>query len=278
MSAIRSAMRGVVSSVANSPFGGFLLQLGADSIMSRSTEVEHDGTRLRFVTPNRLNKWRATSFSSKEPETLQWIDSFEPGATLWDIGANVGLYSCYAALRRQCRVYSFEPSPFNVELLARNVWLNELSSRVTIVPLPLSDAIVDSTLNMSTTAWGGALSTFDRTYGHDGAQLAKVFEFRTVGMTMNDAVRMLHIPQPDFIKIDVDGIEHLILKGGADVLAKTRAVLIEINEDFEEQTVKSQHCLEQAGLELAEKRHAAMFESGEGSRCYNQIWRRPGAK
>ena len=42
---------------------------------------------------------------------------------------------------------------------------------------------------------------------------------------------------PDYIKIDVDGIEHLILRGGDKLFfsKKIKSVLIEINENFENQ-------------------------------------------
>ena len=76
------------------------------------------------------------------------------------VGANVGIYSVYAAKVRECKVYAFEPSVFNLEILARNIHLNELVEQVTIVPLPLSNRLQKSKLNMSTTDWGGALSTF----------------------------------------------------------------------------------------------------------------------
>ena len=78
--------------------------------MSRSRAVRHHGTQLTFAVPNRLNRFRIDTFSTKEPETLDWIDAIQEGSVLWDIGANVGLYSCYAAKARRCRVVAFEPS------------------------------------------------------------------------------------------------------------------------------------------------------------------------
>ena len=193
------------------------------------------------------------------------------GSVVWDIGANVGLYSCYAAKRRGCKVYAFEPSVFNLELLARNIFLNGLTEKVVIVPLPLSDQLTTSTLNMSMTDWGGALSTFGESYTYDGTQLNKIFEFSTIGLSMDDAISRLDITQPDYIKMDVDGIEHLILKGGISALAKVRGVLIEINEEFAQQSADTLQYLGEAGLELLEKRHSEMFED---SPVFNQIWRR----
>jgi FkbM family methyltransferase len=271
---LKSVVSSSVSVLGRSSLGSRLMQRIATAAMENRRDVEHGGVRLSFAVPNYTNWWRIHSFASKEPETLEWIDSFEPGSVLWDVGANVGLYACYAAKRRGCRVFAFEPSVFNLELLARNIWDNGLSKLVTLVPLPLTEALSASTLNMSSTEWGGAMSTFDKSYTHDGTELNKTFEFRTVGVSMDDALRVLNIPQPDYVKMDVDGIEHLILKGGAAVLRNTRGVLIEINERFNEQLVNSTDYLGAAGLVLKEKRHADMFEGTIFSDCYNQVWHR----
>lgn len=261
----------IVDVITASRFGRYLLDQFLDVVMSRTRKVKHGGVELVFAVPNGVSWARADSFSVKEPETLGWLDNMEPGSVVWDIGANVGLYSCYAAKRHGCKVYAFEPSVFNLELLARNVFLNELTEQVVIVPLPLSDHLTISTLNMSMTDWGGALSTFGESYTHDGKPLNKVFEFSTIGLSMDDAVSRLDITQPDYIKMDVDGIEHLILQGGISALAKVRGVLVEINDEFDKQSADTIQYLSAAGLELLEKRHAEMFEN---TFVFNQIWRR----
>ncbi|MBT6438965.1 MAG: hypothetical protein HOK72_04610, partial [Flavobacteriales bacterium] len=104
---------------------------------------------------------------------------------------------------------------------------------------------------------------------HDGSALEKVFEFSTLGISMSLAVSLLKIQQPDYIKIDVDGIEHLVLKGGANVLSNVKGILIEINEVFEKLANDSATYLHEAGLVLKEKRHAEMFKD---TICFNQIW------
>lgn len=244
------------------------------NVMNRTQTLNHQGVSLTFAIPNALNQYRADTFSTKEPETLEWIDGIPKGSVVWDIGANVGIYSCYAAKQRGCRVFAFEPSVFNLELLARNIFLNELTGKITIIPLPLSDKLAVNKLNMTSTDWGGALSTFGQEYGHDGKTMNKVFEFPTIGLSMVDAVELLNIPQPDFIKMDVDGIEHLILKGGMPVLSKMKGVLIEINDKFTTQANDANTYLQQAGFSLKEKRHAEYFDlqPGSGKDTYNQIW------
>lgn len=186
----------------------------------------------------------------------------------------MGLYSCYAAKHRGCRVFAFEPSVFNLEILARNIYLNKLSELVTIVPLPLTDALAVNKLNMTSTAWGGALSTFAQDYGHDGQALRKVFEYETVGLSMTDVVELLKIPEPNYIKIDVDGIEHLILSGGRDLLQRVTGILIEINEDFSEQLRNSDKYLTRAGLSMTDKRHSEVVAGSVFQPIFNQIWSR----
>ena len=272
--ALKSCIRFAVNGVMKSAIGGYSVDQVLDIALSRTKTVQHQGVALTFAVPNKLNLFRVDSFSIKEPETLEWIDGIPQGAVLWDIGANIGLYTCYAAKARGCRVVAFEPSIFNLELLARNISLNSLTSTATIIPLPLTDALTISTLNMTTTEWGGAMSTFDQSYTHDGSMLKKVFEFRTIGLSMDEALALLRTAQPDYIKMDVDGIEHLILKGGTEVLKNIKSVLIEINDDFEEQAVNSVRYLREAGLVVKAKRHANMFDHSPYKNSFNQIWHR----
>ncbi len=272
---VKSGINGVLKTAVRTSVGSYSLSQLSGEVMRRTRSVQHQGVELTFVIPNDICRFRINTFSTKEPETLEWIDGVPRGSVLWDIGANVGLYTCYAAKARGCRVFSFEPSVFNLEILARNIFLNGLSGQATIIPISLSDTLAFSTLNMGSTEWGGAMSTFDKDYGHDGQTLDKTFEFPTMGISMMDAVELLKIPKPDYIKMDVDGIEHLILKGGATVLRDIQGMLIEINEEFEKQSEDSTRYLVDAGLVLKERRQSDMLKSGPYQHIYNQIWHRP---
>jgi hypothetical protein len=123
---------------------------------------------------------------------------------------------------------------------------------------------------MSTTQWGGALSTFGVDYGQDGKTLASLFEYQTCGMRMDDVCAELGLSLPRYIKIDVDGIEHLILSGGAAVLKQAESVLVEINDDFAQQAEQSSQLLRQAGLTLHRK-----CDLNAGNQ-FNQWWIRAG--
>ena len=159
-SVLKVIINWLLSFLRNFKTGRYICESILDGLMSQTKVINHFGVKLIFAVPNSLSNYRADSFSTKEPETLEWIDSMPDGSVVWDIGANVGIYSCYAAKHRNCRVFAFEPSVFNLELLARNIFLNELTERVTIVPLPLSDKLSLNGLNMTSTVLGGGVVYF----------------------------------------------------------------------------------------------------------------------
>jgi FkbM family methyltransferase len=258
--------------LAKSKIGLYVFQQIVETSINNKMHISYKGINFCFSVPNALNRYRIETFATKEPETLDWISSIDDKSILWDIGANVGLYSCFAAKYKDCKVFSFEPSVFNIELLARNIFNNKLTDKVSIIPLPLTDAIEISSLNMTSTNWGGALSTFGKTYGQDGKPLDKIFEFKVIGLSISAAIESLNIPKPDYIKMDVDGIEHLILKGGLEALKNVKSVLIEIDESFDKQFSDSSRYLQEAGLVFKEKFSADKSGDPLFANCYNQIW------
>jgi len=70
---------------------------------------------------------------------IDWIDRIPHGSVLWDVGANVGIFTVYAARARRLRVVACEPSIFNLETLVRNLALNDVTHLVSVMPLPISD-------------------------------------------------------------------------------------------------------------------------------------------
>ena len=245
-------------------------------VWSQIQTVEKDSTKLLFHCTNQLTAWRANSFFEKEPETLAWLDSVPTGSSLWDIGANVGLYTIYAGKVRNCRVYAFEPSVCNLELLARNVHLNDLSSNVTIVPTALSDVAKEGAFELSSLEQGGACSTFAEGYDSFGEPMESIFSYRTLSLSGDDLVALYKLPIPDYIKMDVDGIEHLILAGMGGILRspQLKGLLVETSFDFQEQAEKITELLESAGFTLVERAHAECFEGTRFGNTFNCIWTR----
>ena len=65
--------------------------------------------KVVYATPNAMTGWRVKTFFTKEPETIAWMGEFGSGEVMVDVGANVGMYSIWAAKTRGVRVFAFEP-------------------------------------------------------------------------------------------------------------------------------------------------------------------------
>jgi FkbM family methyltransferase len=246
--------------VKSKKYGELTLQLISRFVVEDSVSVLVRNNTFKLTTGYPIINYRNSTFASKEPETLNWIDSFETSSVLWDVGANIGLYSLYAAKTRECRVFAFEPSVFCIEHLARNVWLNNLQHAITVVPNPLSSNTQPNLLKLSKREYGGAANAFGTNIGQDGTEIKVKFEYNVLGTTIDEAVSKLKLPVPQHIKIDVDGIEPLILAGGAQTLMQVESVSVEV-PTYRGANERVSELLSQAGLKL-------VLDSG------NQIWRR----
>ena len=148
---IKTAIRSIVDFSYGTRFGQYFETMIINSAMERCIKVSHDDFSFKFASHNSLCKWRYETFSSKESETLEWINTKLSVSILWDIGANVSSYSIYATKKRNCKVWTFEPSVFNLELFSRNIYLNELTNNICVVPIALSDKLCSRQMRMTST-------------------------------------------------------------------------------------------------------------------------------
>ena len=207
-------------------------------LSNRITPVRHDGTEVKFYTPNKTTHWRAQSLFAKEPSTIEWIETFQPGEVFYDVGANVGGYSVWAAKRRGVKVFAFEPHAENYAILCRNLKLNEVDG--VAYCLALTDTLKVSNLFVISPEVGGACNTFHEPLGHDlknreGALLPQ----GCVGISLDLLAK--HLPAPDHIKIDVDGLEHMVVAGASSVLHTAKSLLVEVNGNLEEHRKMVEH-------------------------------------
>lgn len=236
--------------------------------------IEKKNFKIKFYVPNELCEFRVNTFYSKEPETLDWIDSFKDDTIFWDIGANIGLYSCYAALKKKIKIIAFEPSVFNLEILAKNIFLNNCVEKINIVSLPLGENNNFNKFRMSNTFQGGALSSFDKNIDWKGDKIDSIFEYTILGSSIDDLLKNFKLEYPDYIKIDVDGLEHIILKNAKNVLKNAKEILIEVNDSFNDQALNVKKILDESGFKMIKKLHSEYIDNNdEGfAKTYNQIW------
>ncbi|MDH3240354.1 MAG: FkbM family methyltransferase [Alphaproteobacteria bacterium] len=204
-------------------------------VLARRHRVVHLG-RTVFTLRNfgHMTRMRAETFSTKEPETIAWIDGFAAHAKLLDIGANVGVYSLYAGLKGH-EVRCIEPDALNFALLNLNIADNGLGGRVIAYPFSIHSESKVAELNVGEYRWGGARSSFDRNVNWKGEVLGEGFSQGSPGITVDDFVAKTGFV-PDHIKIDVDGNELLVLQGARSTLSnpQCRSILVEMFDRHEE--------------------------------------------
>ncbi len=173
--------------------------------------------QMRQESP--IEKWRALTFWTKEPETIAWIQSFNTADAFIDVGANVGIYSLFAAsLYPKMSIFAVEPSRFNFEALERNCKLNGYGNA--------------QCYNM------GAGETFGNACFHDTDFMAGAsgghMGARGYVVPVTTLAGIMRWHQKDEwynIKIDTDGGELAILRGIKSEWARVRSVLIEVNDN-----------------------------------------------
>jgi FkbM family methyltransferase len=192
---------------------------------------------------------------TREPETIDWIDGFEMPCRFWDIGANVGAYALYAALRPGVSVLAFEPAPASYAALCRNIEANGSGDRVEALCIALSDTTRLGILNMSATHAGNSFNSFESTQDCFGRELDIRFRQAAVGFSTDEFRRLFGVAPPNYLKIDVDGIEQQILDGAAETLTDPglRSVLIELESEETERNAGILARLDRAGFALAQR-------------------------
>ena len=206
---------------------------------------------LKISVSNGLEKWRADTLLTKEPETISWLEkTLTPHSVFYDVGANIGLYSLYAAhiFPKQVRIVSFEPESLNFARLNKNIYINNFSKQI----LPLSVALGKhshlSEFLMSTFEAGRAL--------HSERYVKRGQDVHRQGCLIKNLDMLIKehslLPFPTHLKIDVDGPELDILLGAIETLKNVQLehLLVEISEEERNRVLP---IISQCGFHLVEE-------------------------
>ena len=191
----------------------------------QTTERAYPAGPLFNLESRWFTEWTVLFYGTQDKFIHRWmVESVASDWVVFDIGANFGFYSCLlAGLCRQ--VHAFEPVPWLADRIQGNIALNGfrnvkinravLSDMEGILPLNLPDR--------SDANWG--TSSLVHQSGKNHEQLA-------VQATTLDAYCRQDDIRVDFIKLDVEGAEHLVLRGGLKTLRRWRPrMIIENNRE-----------------------------------------------
>ncbi|MBI1388559.1 MAG: FkbM family methyltransferase [bacterium] len=238
-----------------------------------------------------IEEYRAESYSTKEPETLEWIDRyFGADDVFYDIGANIGLYTLYAGVKAKCKVISFEPESQNYAKLNQNIFINRLSDLVTPYCLALTDRFSFDRFYLNPSdfsgdgapavlAAGGALHSFGETVDYQGEAYSPLHKQGMIGVALDDLWMKYSFDFPTKIKIDVDGLEGKIIQGGRQTLNDPRltSLLIELTADESHHYAEIMKFIEECGFQLLPPEtfnaHSVELQKGTAyANCQNHIF------
>lgn len=151
--------------------------------------------------------------SNYEPHVWKHLN-VQANQVFWDVGAHIGRYALHMAQVEGCKVYAFEPNPQNFMALQAGIEANNLSNV--------------TAFNMA--AWNSE-TTLDLNWGvHSGTHSIKKNvgrgSVRVSAKPLDDLLRRGQVDPPDWIKIDVEGVEEEVIEGLRETIVKYRPRII----------------------------------------------------
>jgi len=204
--------------------------------------VDYLGKRILFHTPTVSTNWRVDHFFDAEPETLDWLKRMTPDDILFDVGANVGVYSLIAAKVHGARVFSFEPEAANFALLNKNILDNQCGDLICAYCLAIFDAVALDRFNVACLDAGNSMHAFGEarhapdlmSSSTDLVPFEPLHRQGAVSFPIDELIAR-GLPAPTFLKVDVDGFEDKVVSGATSLIERPGrlTLLIEANSRVE---------------------------------------------
>jgi len=175
---------------------------------SDSSPVDLVYNKVKF----RLQPWdnvveRKILFGSKRRDwtEIRFLTStLNQNSVFFDIGANIGYYSCMVAASGVCRVIAVEPHPVTQRRLKFNIEANGLEGRVSIAPYAIGSEASEVVL----TTRGGDLGSSSVGTTYDGIP---VVQYQVEMVSLVELCGRLNVTHIDAAKIDIEGLEDKVL-------------------------------------------------------------------
>lgn len=201
-----------------------LERLSRGRVLRRRLPAEHGGHAL-YVSPDAAMRLWRRDLGAVDPYLLRMAAGLaRPGMTVWDVGANVGLFAFAAAFAAGPggRVLAVEADGWLAELLQRSSRTAPPTyARLEVLAAAVSDA--PGTVELCIARRGRAGNHLRRVPG--STQTGGTREVRQVPAVTLDGLLDRFSP-PDLVKIDAEGAELLILRGAERLLREFRPILL----------------------------------------------------
>lgn len=182
-------------------------------------------------------KHRAETLSQENDLVKEYITSLPKDKVFFDLGACIGTYSILA-YAQGLKICSFEVDEVNYKALVDNVQhffgINDqiIDSDFQFFNIGIADKKGEIELRIGQPEIGGHHKTLnlDSFCGHPSA--AEYSHIKMVNVdSLDNLVKELELPLPDYIKIDIDGSEYAFLQGAKHCLEYATSIIIELYEN-----------------------------------------------
>jgi FkbM family methyltransferase len=193
-------------------------------VIGRHLPAQFGKTRIYVSTEGGL-RYLLCDLSGVDPALLRLAaDVVRPGHTVWDVGANVGLFSFAAAAVAgpAGSVLAVEPDTTLAGLLRRSAAAGHGHAPVQVLPAAVSDEV--SVARFHIALRNRATSHLD---GY-GTAMAGGVRFTNLVPTVTLDWLAARFPAPDVLKIDVEGAELAVLNGSAQLLGHLPTIICEV--------------------------------------------------
>lgn len=186
------------------------------------TKINGESVRLTYGYGSRYSK-----VGRYEPDiALPFAEAVRPGATVFDIGAHIGILALIAAQRAGSggRVFAFEPSPDTIRVLRQHVRLNADGAPIEVIPAVVSDRRGSMTFFTYGESMAASISRANVEVLNEQRLTAPATEVTVEAVTIDDFAAE-HGVVPDVIKIDIEGAELRALRGAERTLREHSPVI-----------------------------------------------------
>lgn len=190
------------------------------AVLDTRHAAQVSGIESTFRVTTRSEYVRARTLGGERHVLRALIDELDGDEIVWDIGACVGTYACFAA-QEASHVVAFEPEPTNRRRLLENLSENAASERWTVSPVAVARDDSSAYLRSQFIEAGGGhhFLTSDWAPG----------DLRVVTSSGDELVERGY-PRPDIVKIDVQGAELATIEGLRTTFQSVEKVFVEVHE------------------------------------------------
>ena len=216
----------------------------------------HITINMPYIGKFRIRLRRNRSFWLRDPLQLEMYPLsvlkaiVRPGDVVWDVGANIGLYSRWLVNHLLVsKVIAFEPMTENLPELIYNLNLGNIGNNVFVFPWAISD--IDGPIEFQVDNIQSASGAIDSICQGNPSRARSALGLKSItekvsSRTIDSIINSGEVEIPDVLKIDIEGAEYLLLKGGESFFTKYSPLIL----------------IETHGLEVSKQCISFLFDHG----------------